>query len=166
MEQFNIEQESTINRFNSELQNQRDQFNAQNQLVIAQSNAQWRREIATINTAAINEANASNAQAVLGISEQAYANLWQAYEDEMEYAWQGGQNELDRINKLAQQRILADSSLAAADATRDAANSSALGSFVASALFGVPGASGFTGFLSQVKYVRQNRKSILKLFRV
>ena len=148
MEQFNIEQESTINRFNSELQNQRDQFNAQNQLVIAQSNAQWRREIATINTAAINEANASNAQAVLGISEQAYANLWQAYEDEMEYAWQGGQNELDRINKLAQQRILADSSLAAADATRDAANSSALGSFVASALFGVPGASGFTGFLS------------------
>lgn len=148
MEQFNIEQESTINRFNSELKNQRDQFNAQNQLVIAQSNAQWRREIATINTASINEANAFNAQAVLGVSEQAYANLWQAYEDEMEYAWQGGQNELDRINKLAQQRILADSQLAAADATRDAASSSALGSFAATALFGVPGASAFKGFLS------------------
>ena len=147
MEQFNVEQGTAVKKFNSELQNQRDQFNAQNQLVIAQSNAQWRREIATANTAAINEANAFNAQAVLGVSEQAYANLWQAYEDEMEYAWTGGQNELDRINKLAQQRILADANLAAADAAADASTSSALGSFAATALFGVPGAGGFKGFL-------------------
>ena len=146
MEQFNIEQSVAVDKFNSELKNQRDQFNAQNQLVIAQSNAQWRRDISTFNTAAINEANAANAQAVLGISEQAYANLWQAFEDEMEYAWQGGQNELDRINKLAQQRMIADASMAAADATRDAASSSALGSFAATALFGVPGAGGFKGF--------------------
>jgi hypothetical protein len=143
MEQFNIEQGTAVKKFNSELQNQRDQFNAQNQLVIAQSNAQWRREIATANTAAINEANAFNAQAVLGVSEQAYANLWQAYEDEMEYAWQGGQNELDRINKLAQQRILADAELSAADAAADASTSSALGSFAATALFGTGGSAGF-----------------------
>ena len=147
MEQFNVEQGVGVKKFNAELTNQRDQFNAQNQLVIAQSNAQWRREIATMNTAAINEANAFNAQAVLGISEQAYANLWQAYEDEMEYAWQGGQNELDRINKLASQRILADAELSAADAAADASTSSALGSFAATALFGVPGAGGFKGFL-------------------
>lgn len=146
MEQFNIEQDVAVDKFNSELKNQRDQFNAQNQLIIAQSNAQWRRDISTINTAAINEANAANAQAVLGISEQAYANLWQAYEDEMEYAWQGGQNELDRINKLAMQRIMADATLSASKATADAASSSALGSFAATALFGVPGA-GFGGFL-------------------
>jgi hypothetical protein len=143
MEQFNVEQGTAVKKFNSELQNQRDQFNAQNQLVIAQSNAQWRREIATANTAAINEANAFNAQAVLGVSEQAYANLWQAYEDEMEYAWQGGQNELDRINKLAQQRILADAELSAADAAADASTSSALGSFAATALFGTGGSAGF-----------------------
>ena len=143
MEQFNIEQGTAVKKFNSELQNQRDQFNAQNQLVIAQTNAQWRREIATANTAAINDANAFNAQAVLGISEQAYANLWQAYEDEMEYAWQGGQNELDRINKLAQQRILADAELSAADAAADASTSSALGSFAATALFGTGGSAGF-----------------------
>jgi hypothetical protein len=55
---------------------------------------------------------------------------------------------LDRINKLAQARISANAQLAAADATRDAASSSALGSFAATALFGVPGAGGFTGFLS------------------
>jgi hypothetical protein len=68
----------------------------------------------------------------------------------MEYAWQGGQNELDRINKLAQQRILADSSMAAADATRDAASSSALGSFAATALFGVPGSTASFGGLLNI----------------
>jgi len=148
MEQFNIEQESAINQFNAELKNQRDQFNAQNQLIVAQSNAQWRRDIATADTAALNQANQLNAQAILGISEQAYANLWQAYEDEMEYAWQGGQNELDRINKLAQQRILADADLTAAQATADATTSSALGTFAATALFGVPGAGGYKGIIA------------------
>ena len=143
MEQFNVEQGIAVKKFNAEIQNQRDQFNAQNQVVIAQSNAQWRRDIATADTAALNEANAFNAQAVLGISEQAYANLWQAYEDEMEYAWQGGQNELDRINKLAQQRLLADAELSAADAAADASTSSALGSFAATALFGTGGSAGF-----------------------
>ena len=57
--------------------------------------------------------------------------------------WQGGQNELDRINKLAQQRILADAELSAADAAADANTSSALGSFAATALFGVGGSRGF-----------------------
>jgi len=147
MNQFNIEQDVAVDQFNAELKNQRDQFNAQNQLIIAQSNAQWRRDSATADTAALNQANQLNAQAILGISEQAYANLWQAYEDEMEYAWQGGQNELDRINKLAQQRLLADAELTAAEAAADATTSSALGSFAATALFGTAG-SGFKGFLS------------------
>jgi len=65
----------------------------------------------------------------------------------MEYAWKGGQSELDRINKLAQQRILADAELTAAQAAADANTSSALGSFAATALFGVPGGSTFSGFL-------------------
>ena len=147
MSQFNVSEKSAISKFNAEVKNQRDQFNSENQVVIAQSNAQWRREISTMNTAAVNEANATNAKAVLGMSEQAYANLWQAYEDEMEYAWTGGQNELDRINKLAAQRIMADAQLSAADAAADASQSSSLGSFVATAMFGVPGStSSFGGF--------------------
>ena len=82
--QFNAGQQNVVERFNAELNNQRDQFNAQNQLVIAQSNATWRRQIATADTAAINRANELNATAMLNISNQAYANLWQFYGDSME----------------------------------------------------------------------------------
>ena len=65
----------------------------------------------------------------------------------MEYAWTGAQNELDRITKLATARMTADAQLSIADATRDAASSSAMGKLVATAAFGVPGGS-FGGILN------------------
>ena len=99
--QFNAGQTNTVERFNSELNNQRDQFNAQNQLAIAQSNAVWRREIATADTAATNRANEINANAILNVSNQAYANLWNYYADTMEWAWTSAENAVDRINALA-----------------------------------------------------------------
>ena len=136
MEQFNIEQETAIDKFNTDIRNQREQFNAQNELVIAQSNAQWRRDIATLNTAAVNEANKNNAQAVLNISEQAYANMWQAYEDQMEYAWRTAENELQRVNDLAVVKLQADASLKLADLKADAEASSGLGSFIGTVVSG------------------------------
>ena len=122
--QFNAGQVNTVERFNQEIANQRDQFNAQNQLVIAQANAQWRRQIATADTAAVNRANELNAKAVLDISNEAYANLWQYYSDTMEFAWDAADNELDRLNNLAVAQL-------SANATKDAqrmASSSAAGS--------------------------------------
>ena len=122
--QFNAGQINTVERFNQEIANQRDQFNATNQLVIAQANAQWRREIATADTAAVNRANELNAKAVLDISNEAYANLWQYYADTMEFAWEAADNELDRLNNLAVAQL-------SANATKDAqrmASSSAAGS--------------------------------------
>jgi len=107
--QFNAGQANTVERFNAEMNNQRDQFNATNQLAIAQANAVWRREIATADTAAVNAANQINAQAILGISQSAYENLWQYYADTMEYAWTTADNEADRHNKLAVAKIQADS---------------------------------------------------------
>jgi hypothetical protein len=89
-----------LNRFNSELVNQRDQFNAKNQLAINQSNAVWRREIATMDTAAANFANQTNAQNLLNISNQAYNNLWQEYRDVMNFAWQSGESEENRLQQL------------------------------------------------------------------
>ena len=130
MEQFQIEQDSAIEQFNAQIANQRDQFNAQNQLVVAQSNAQWRRDIATLDTAALNEANKMNAESVLDISEQAYANLWQAYEDQMEYAWTTAEKELDRINDLVAIKLQADTNLQVAELKADAQASSGLGSFI------------------------------------
>ena len=142
MEQFAVEEEIAVSKFNAEVNNQRDQFNATNELVIAQSNAQWRRDVATANTAAINIANQNNAQAVLDISEQAYSNLWQAFEDQMEYAWQSGENREDRINAIVRAKIQADASLKAEDIRADAASSTSLGRFATYALFGSGGLLG------------------------
>ena len=99
--QFNSGQANTVERFNAELNNQRDQFNAQNQLAIAQSNAVWRREIATADTAAVNRVNELNANALLDMSNQAYANLWQYYADTMEWAWTSAESAQDRVSAMA-----------------------------------------------------------------
>ena len=128
--QFNAGQANTVERFNAELNNQRDQFNAQNQIAIAQANAQWRRQIATADTAAINAANQINAQAVLGISEQAYENLWQYFADTMEWAWTTADNEADRQSALAVASINADAQRDVAKFKADYESSNAVGGFV------------------------------------
>jgi hypothetical protein len=107
--QYNAGQRNVVERFNAELNNQRDQFNAQNRLVIDQSNAQWRRQVATADTAAINRANELNANALLGISNQAYNNMWQYYGDSMEWAWTSAENERSRVVNLAIEQLRADS---------------------------------------------------------
>jgi len=130
MAQFNVEQENAISKFNTEIQNERDQFNAQNELIVAQSNAQWRREIATADTLAANAAAEFNAKAVLDISEQAYANMWQTYEDMMEYSWRSGENEMDRINNLATVKLQADANLSIQELRNDAQASAGVGKFI------------------------------------
>ena len=132
--QFNAGQANTVERFNAELNNQRDQFNAQNQLVIGQSNAQWRRQIATADTAAVNRANELNANSLLGISKEAYDNLWTYYADTMEWAWTSAESELDRINKLATSNIQADSLKEARRMEADAKAASGLGGMVGTIL--------------------------------
>ena len=133
-EQFNAGQRNTVERFNAELNNQRDQFNAQNQLVISQSNAQWRRQIATADTVAVNRANELNANSLLGISKEAYDNLWTYYADTMEWAWTSAESELDRIQKLAVANIQSDSLKEARAMEADAKAASGLGSMVGTIL--------------------------------
>lgn len=144
--QFNAGQANTVERFNAELNNQRDQFNAQNQLAIAQANAQWRRQIATADTAAVNTANQINAQAVLGISEQAYENLWQYFADTMEWAWTTADNEADRQSSLAIAQMQADSAIDVAKLKGDYESSQAVGGFVTDILKIGLGKGGFLGF--------------------
>jgi len=132
--QFNAGQANTVERFNAELNNQRDQFNAQNQLVIGQSNAQWRRQIATADTAAVNRANELNANSLLGISKEAYDNLWTYYADTMEWAWTSAESELDRIQKLAVANLQADSMKEARAMEADAKAASGLGGMVGTIL--------------------------------
>jgi hypothetical protein len=132
--QFNAGQTNTVNRFNAELNNQRDQFNAQNQLVIAQSNAQWRRQIATADTAAVNRANELNANAVLDISKTAYDNLWNYYNDTMEWAWTSAENDSDRIVQMALGELSAKTSVDMQKLKTNAEESGAIGGLFSSLL--------------------------------
>jgi len=134
MNQFNAGQTNAVSQFNSQLQSNREQFNAQQRLVVDQSNAEWRRNIATANTAAINTANQFAAQANLSLTTTEYNNTWQTYRDGMQYAYQSGQNDLDRENRLAIARLQENATIKAAEAARTAAAVSALGGLTATVL--------------------------------
>ena len=134
MSQFNAGQANAVSQFNAQLKSNREQFNAQQKLVIDQSNAEWRRNIATANTAATNRANEVNAQNALAVNTTQYNNMWQGYRDSMQYAYQAGENDQDRENRLAIARIQENATIKAAQAQRTANAVSALGSLGASLL--------------------------------
>ena len=140
---FNAEEANDIAQFNAQIGNERDQFNAGNELLIAQSFAQWNRDVATANTAAVNIANQNNAQAILGISEQAYANMFNLYADSMEYAWTSGENERDRINNIALARLRGEIEMSLADFVAEGQALSDIGGFLATAALGYGQAQGF-----------------------
>ena len=138
-EQFNAGQNNTVERFNAELNNARDVFNAQNQQVIAQSNANWRRQIASADTVAVNRANELNAQSILGISNQAYNNLWQYYGDTMEWAWTSAENERSRVVDLAKAQLAADADADIAKLKNDYNSSAAFGGLMTKFIGGALG---------------------------
>jgi hypothetical protein len=140
---FNAEEANDIAQFNAQIGNERDQFNAGNELLIAQSFAQWNRDVATANTAAVNVANQNNAQAILGISEQAYANMFNLYADSMEYAWTSGENERDRINNIALARLRGEIEMSLADFVAEGEALSDIGGFLATAALGYGQSKGF-----------------------
>ena len=132
--QFNAGQENTMSQFQEQLDNQRDQFNAQNKLVIDQNNANWRRQVATADTVAVNRANELNANALLGISNTAYNNLWQYYGDSMEWAWTSAENERSRVVNLAIAQLNADSNADIQRMKEDYQSSSNFGDLIATFL--------------------------------
>lgn len=106
IEQFNMSQTNAVSQFNSQMQAARDQFNASMAAQIAQSNAQWRRDINTANTAAQNAANQQNAMNLLGMSQQAMANLWQLYRDQAAWTMSTSENNLARAHNAAMQSMV------------------------------------------------------------
>jgi hypothetical protein len=132
--QFNASSANALSQFNASQQNARDQFNAQNGLVVAQANAQLLAQVSLANTASINAANQFNAQAALGISTTAYNAQVQVMRDNMQYAWQTGENALSREMELAKTRISTEATRYAADRGVDAAMYEALGAMGAKVL--------------------------------
>tara|TARA_R100000315_G_C5234906_1_gene146379 strand:+ start:629 stop:2752 length:2124 start_codon:yes stop_codon:yes gene_type:complete len=85
--QYNAGQENTMLQFYENLDNNREQFNAENQLEIASSNAKWRQSITTQNNAITNASNQINAQTALGLTNTAYANMWQRDRDILDFTF-------------------------------------------------------------------------------
>jgi len=97
----NAARSATINQFNANLKSQRERFNVENQRVVDQSNVEWRRSINTANTAAVNAANQTNAQAALDMSNYAMNALWQQWRDEASWANSTAENDRNRSHNLA-----------------------------------------------------------------
>lgn len=127
MSQFNAGESNAMSQFNTAQQNARDQFNAQNHLVIAQANATWSQSITTAENAAANQANRDAALAENNLTMTAYNNLLQKERDLVSWAWQSGENSLDRATNLMIAEIDADND-------GEDALSSALGGFTSQIL--------------------------------
>ena len=85
--QYNAGEENAMLQFYENLDNNREQFNAENQLEIASSNAKWRQSITTQNNAITNASNQINAQTALGLTNTAYANMWQRDRDILDFTF-------------------------------------------------------------------------------
>ncbi len=130
MDQFNVNSVNALREFNSELQQQRDLFNAQNGLVVSQSNAQWRQNIATMNTAALNESNATYARTINGLTETNMGQIWQRERDIMSFAFQTANNNADRATSIAVQNLQNEATKDEAAATKSASFARAAGTII------------------------------------
>lgn len=118
MSQFNAGESNAMSQFNTAQQNARDQFNAQNHLVVAQANANWSQSITTAENAAANQANRDATLAENNLTMTAYNNLLQMERDIISWAWQSGENAMDRATNLMIAEIDANSDNS--DATSEA----------------------------------------------
>jgi hypothetical protein len=130
MDQFNVNSVNALREFNSELQQQRDLFNAQNGLVVSQSNAQWRQNIATMNTAALNESNATYARTINGLTETNMGQIWQRERDIMSFAFQTANNNADRATSIAVQNLQNEATKDEAAAAKSASFAKAAGTII------------------------------------
>ena len=121
MSRFNAGEANALSQFNASQMNARDRFNAQNHLVIAQANAQWAQNITTAENAANNQANRDAAMAANNLTMTAYNNTIQRERDLLAWAWQAGQNQMDRDRAIAVATISATNGEQSGNAVGDAA---------------------------------------------
>ena len=136
MEQFSVSEENAMAKFNVDMMNQRDKFNATNQLVVSQANAQWRQNVATLNTNTQNIANQEAAKISNAFTASTVDQIWQRERDLMSMAWKSSESSADRANNilLTQMTVTAQKEALALQASAE--KSSAMGSFLASLIFG------------------------------
>ena len=136
MDQFNVNSVNALREFNSEIQQQRDLFNAQNGLVVAQANAQWRQNIATMNTAALNESNATFARTINQLTQMNMEQIWQRERDIMSFAFQTANNNADRATSIAVENLRTEATKEAAEGQKSAGFAKAAGSIIGAIITG------------------------------
>ncbi len=134
MGRFNAGEANTIAQFNTQLENQRDQFNSQNSLIVEQANTQWFQTIATANNAGINQANRDAAMAANNLTGTAYNNMLQRERDLLSYAVSTANSNADRNTQLVIAKLQSEDAKNAANATKSAGWSGALGSLFAAVI--------------------------------
>ena len=144
MAQFDLDQANALQKFNAQIVDSRQKFEMQQRAVIDQSNVAWRRAINTENNVGVNRTNQQNTQAMLGISAQAQANLWQQYRDEAHWVMQSSENERTRDHNIAMAAMSRQFQSELMDESGKNAFAGALGSFASKALLGyLQGKQGF-----------------------
>jgi len=120
MAMFSAEQATDVAMFNATMKNQREQYNVNNQLQIDANNVQWRREVNLSNTAATNAALQVDAQNLLAINQTALNNIWNHYDTLLNFAFERGENALDRATNLALATMQEEMAKQIAEAESDA----------------------------------------------
>lgn len=115
MEAFNVGEFNTMERFRNELENNREQFESSMQYNIDISNARWRQTVTLTGAEMSFEAASRDVQNLVGISQEQMNGLWDRYDSNLDYLFTATENELDRRNLLALERLKADAAERAAD---------------------------------------------------
>ena len=102
-DQFNTNQEISLEQFNKQMDTATDQFNANMALAIDQSNAVWRRNVNTRNNAMQNEANRQNAQNLLGLQQNALNPTAATLSRQAAWVVKISENATDRAHNAAMQ---------------------------------------------------------------
>ena len=122
MAAFNVGQMNSMAQFNATMESQREQFQRTMSFQIDTANANWRQSITLQNNALQFEAASRDVQNLVNISREEMNHQWDTYDSLLDYLFTSTENEADRRNAIALQRMKAD-------AAEDAADSAGWGSF-------------------------------------
>ena len=114
--QFDVSQANAQSQFNSQMENNREQYYKNMQYNIEVANAKWRQDVTLTNDKNAFEAASLDVRQNYDISKEQLSQIWDRSDSLLDYLWKSTENEADRKNKLALQKLSAKSAADVADA--------------------------------------------------
>ena len=118
------------NKFNASVINSRAEFNSSMAFEIERGNLDYLRSVNTATTAGINQANMTNSQNILGISNTAIANALTLQRDDLHRIFEASENAADRAANYAVASLNADSAMNRLSVEQNNENSNNIGAFL------------------------------------